>query len=344
MLRPSRFLVLPTLAMTIGLVWASEAAAQRRAPAGGRTAPPGTPRQGVAVPRGAHPTPYRPYASRGYYYPRSYYSGYYPRYYYPYAYPRYYAPYYPYYSGFAFSFGFGWGWPGYYGAYGYPYGYPYGYAYAPAYPYYSSYGAGSVRLQVTPRNAQVYLDGRLVGLVDDFDGSFQRLNAEPGQHEVQIYLDGYRSFSQKVLFTPGNTVNLAGALQPLAPGDAPEARPQAPPPPVPQDRYEGERYAPPSNRAGEPGGFGTLSIRVNPSDAVILIDGETWDRPRGEDRFSIDLANGPHQIEVRKEGYRTYQRTVDVRAGRMFTLNVSLTAGGEPTRMEVRRGAALVLR
>jgi hypothetical protein len=71
-----------------------------------------------------------------------------------------------------------------------------------------------------------------------------------------------------------------------------------------------------------------LSLRVNPADAVIVVDGEVWDRPQGENRFSIDLAEGVHQVEVRKEGFQPYQRTVEVRRGRTFTLNVSLTPGG----------------
>ncbi len=83
-----------------------------------------------------------------------------------------------------------------------------------------------------------------------------------------------------------------------------------------------------ARRANEPAEFGTLSTRVMPPDAVILVDGEALARPEGENRFSIDLAEGPHQVEVRKEGFRPYVRTIDVLAGRTFTLNVSLTPGG----------------
>jgi hypothetical protein len=95
------------------------------------------------------------------------------------------------------------------------------------------------------------------------------------------------------------------------------------PPPSRYDTYE----APPTNRANDRGAFGTLSLRVMPSDAAILIDGEAWDRPQGEDRFSIDLTEGPHRIDVRKQGYGSYVRTVDVLRGRTITLNVGLTPG-----------------
>jgi hypothetical protein len=89
-----------------------------------------------------------------------------------------------------------------------------------------------------------------------------------------------------------------------------------------------ERDQRPSYSTGEQGGFGTLSIRVSPSDAVILIDGEVWERSQGDNRFSIELAEGVHQIEIRKEGYGSYARTIDVYRGRVSTLNVGLTPRG----------------
>jgi PEGA domain len=304
MIRLSRLLLWVMLFTAAGLAWPSDAAAQRSAPRGRST--------GAAVPRTYPVRYYRPYYYSHYYYPRYYYPGYH----YPYYSAYYYSPWYysPYYSSFGFSVGFGW--PGaYWGPYGHSYGYPY--------PYYWYDNTGSVRLHITPRNAQVYVDGRFVGLVDQFDGSLQRLRVDSGQHEVQVYHEGYRSLTQKVLFTRGTTLKIEGALQPLNPGEPAEPKP-APDPATPSpDRYE--RPPAPPSRAGEQGEFGTLSVRVNPADAVILIDGEVWERPAGDNRFSIDLAEGLHQVEIRKDGHRPYVRSVDVRRGRTFTLNVSLT-------------------
>ena len=105
---------------------------------------------------------------------------------------------------------------GYYGYYdpffwGYSGWYPYG-LYAP------SYGAdaynrtiGSARLQVTPKHAEVYVDGHLAGTVDDFDGFLQRLDVPAGEHELTLYFDGYRTIQQKVLFRPGATVKITSA-------------------------------------------------------------------------------------------------------------------------------------
>ena len=61
------------------------------------------------------------------------------------------------------------------------------------------YGDGSsLRLQVTPRDTEVFIDDYYVGTVDDFDGFFQRLRLEPGEHEVTLYLPGHRTAKQMV--------------------------------------------------------------------------------------------------------------------------------------------------
>lgn len=210
--------------------------------------------------------------------------------------------------------------PYYFGLYGqYPYP-PYGYRFA-----YDR--TGSARIQVTPREAEVFVDGYFVGVVDDFDGYLQRLNVEAGEHELQFYLEGYRTIRQKVLFTPGTTLKITQAMEPLAPGEPNEPRP------VPDEtsrvqnapgRRESRQYGRESRS-----GFGTLSLGVQPGDATVLIDGEEWDRPEGESRFFVDLAAGPHRLEVRKDGFKTYTRTIEVRRGQTVTLNVSLTGGGD---------------
>ena len=110
------------------------------------------------------------------------------------------------------------------------------------------------------------------------------------------------------------------------------------PVPNPPVVVEPDQQQPPPYRSDEQAGFGTLSVRVKPPDAVILIDGEVWDRSPGDSRFSIELTEGVHQIEIRKEGYGSYARTIDVYRGRVSTLNVGLTPRGavqKPTSLVV---------
>ena len=219
------------------------------------------------------------------------------------------------------------------------YGYPYYYG---AYDY-----TGAARLEVKPREAQVYVDGYFVGVVDDFDGTFQRLNLEPGEHELQLYLEGYRTVSQRVLFRSGTTLKITLAMQPLGPGETSEKpvpdpnREAAQPYPARGDRMPPPQGPPSQGRAPVPSNpgdrnrdpnatFGTLALRVQPADAEVLIDGERWDSPEGGSRLLVELSEGSHRVEVRKQGFRTYSATVNVRRGERETLNVSLGQGGSP--------------
>ena len=94
----------------------------------------------------------------------------------------------------------------------------------------SGYGAGAgeagLKVEVKPKTAEVYVDGRLAGIVDQFDGMFQSLSVEPGGHEITVYHDGFRSIRQQLYLGAGSTFRIKGALEPLAPGEPNEPRPQ----------------------------------------------------------------------------------------------------------------------
>ena len=47
--------------------------------------------------------------------------------------------------------------------------------------------------------------------------------------------------------------------------------------------------------------------------------------PEGDGPILIDLPEGAHEIEVRRDGLPAYRRTVQIRAGRTLPLNVSLS-------------------
>ena len=169
------------------------------------------PAVGRAVPRDSRPAPAPPpstrdgrndgrYRSGGVYVaPRVYNYYYNPRRYYPYGYGAfglgyfYYDPYtwYP---------------PSYYSGYGYGGGY---------FP--NSFFSGDLRLSVTPRNADVYVDGYFAGRVDEFDGVFQSLKLEEGPHHVQITAPGYLPLDFDVRIEADRKITYRGALQPYRP-------------------------------------------------------------------------------------------------------------------------------
>ena len=137
-------------------------------------------------------------------------------------YPSY--PYYPYYPwGFwGPGYGFGLGYL-YYDPFfgdGYGYGYPGdygGYAaavVAAADSVSQSYrDNGSLRLKINPKQAQIYIDGYFVGVVDSYDGAFQKLGLEGGGHKVELKADGYEPLQFEVLVTPGETATYKGEMK-----------------------------------------------------------------------------------------------------------------------------------
>jgi hypothetical protein len=227
--------------------------------------------------------------------------------------------------------------PFYYGYYS-PFWYDSWYysPYAQIYPPY--YGrrydiSSSLRLQVMPRQTEVFIDGYYAGIVDDFDGTFQRLHVEPGEHDVELYLAGHRSFTQKLYLQPNGSTRIRHEMVPLPPGEVPPARPTGGPL---EERPDSEDY--PARRApgpgrdrdpqrparGAPSDFGSLALRVQPPDAEILIDGEQW-QGASDDRLVVELGAGIHHVEIRKDGYRTYITEVTVRPGETASLNVAMT-------------------
>ena len=242
--------------------------------------------------------------------------------------------------------------PGYYGYYGYG---PYYQVQIPIYGRGRGYGydrSGSIRLQVSPRQAEVFVDGYFAGTVDDFDGVFQRLNIEPGDHEVQVYLAGYRAFTQRFYLQPGKTFNIKHTMEPLGPGEQASPRPDPGPQagPGPRDGVDGGpgiargagrgargegagrgegRGARGEGRGGRAGGpsegFGSLSLRVQPADAEVLIDGEPWRGSQENGPLVVQLGAGTHHIEIRRDGYRSYLTDIPLGNGQTRTLNVALT-------------------
>ena len=142
---------------------------------------------------------------------------YYPSYYNPWSYwgPGYgyglgYLFYDPWYGG-----GYGWGNPygydGYgYGGYGYSGGGGGGGGYAVSREYRES---GNLRLKIDPKQAQVYVDGYYVGVVDSFDGAFQKLGLDSGEHKIELKADGFEPLQFDVLITPGETVTYKGGMK-----------------------------------------------------------------------------------------------------------------------------------
>jgi hypothetical protein len=197
------------------------------------------------------------------------------------------------------------------------------------YPYFPVFDRrAEVRLQVTPKNAAVYVDGFYAGIVDDFDGVFQSLPLPPGGHTFAFYLDGYRTVYQSAYLRPGSTLKLHETLERLPAGEATERPALAAPVPRPEQGVTSPRGTsplpvpsiPPATAADA---FGTLELTVQPATATVTIDGVRW-VSADDGRFVVDVPAGPHRIEVFADGYARFARDIDVRRDETLPLNVSL--------------------
>ncbi len=275
---------------------------------------------------------------------------------------------------------------GYYGhGFGHGYGHGYGYGGYGGYGYggYRGYGyganrysnQGAVRIEVNPKDSrdeiEVYVDEAHAGVVDDFDGAFQRLYLPVGKHEIEVRLDGYQTLRLAIFVSPGNTYNIRGRMEPLAAaalqqtGDAsPEqavVRPAAQAARSSSSRATtsatssatssapaasgtkastrdgyGEDRANYGDRYGsDTSDYGAVRIQVKPNEfrheAQVYVDGV---HAGAVDEFDgafqrLNLPPGKYEIEVRLDGYRTYQQHIFVSPGNTYEIHHRLSPLGD---------------
>jgi hypothetical protein len=203
---------------------------------------------------------------------------------------------------------------GYYGYYPIAGFFPYGVC-LPG-NYYSA--ASEVRLQVKPDQARVFVDGYYAGIVDDFDGLFQRLRLPPGRHELTLKFTGFKTHRILMYAAVGRTLKIRYEMIPGTGQDEPDEL--APTRPVPEPG-EGPIGVPGKRAERHPEG-GEIRLSVRPEDASVYLDGAF--RGSGRELHSVELAAGRHRIEVVRPGFRTYEREVEVEPDRELDVTVEL--------------------
>ncbi len=68
--------------------------------------------------------------------------------------------------------------------------------------------------------------------------------------------------------------------------------------------------------------LGTVTVVVQPEDATVYVNG----RARGQGKTTVRLSSKPHTVEVRRQGYVNWSRTVTPRPGYPQTLTARLTS------------------
>ncbi len=193
--------------------------------------------------------------------------------------------------------------------------YPYDYPAAMPWRVYADWERASVRVDVSPNDAQVYVDRYYVGVVDDFDGLFQRLTLRPGPHLIEIRKTGFRTLVAEVRLYPGESITYRRTMDPAAAIEiqAPESQPG----------FE-EGAATPAPLDGDiPPGH--LRFDVTPKDAAIYADGfyaGIVDDFNGSQH--LQLAPGRHHLTIRLDGFESVDVDLTIDSRQATTYRASL--------------------
>ena len=198
----------------------------------------------------------------------------------------------------------------------YPYGYPpYGYPWPPSYPLaVPEEQTGDVRLDVSPKNALVYVDGDYAGTVDEFNGIFHHLTLSAGPHVVEMRRVGLQTLSVQLFIQPDRTITYRGVLLPESPTAAIE-----PPASTPATALAGG--------APLPAPPGDLRLEVTPKDAQVYVDGYyvgTVDDFNGRNQ-RLNLLPGTHHLSVQARGREAIEADVTIEARQTTTYRGTLT-------------------
>jgi len=75
---------------------------------------------------------------------------------------------------------------------------------------------GVLHLDIKPRDAEVYIDGGLVGKADQFIGLFHKLRLEAGVHRLELRAPGYEPITVNVRIQAGESMTYRGTLEKIA--------------------------------------------------------------------------------------------------------------------------------
>jgi len=259
------------------------------------------------------------------------------------------------------GWGWGWGW-GPYGWWGPGPGYtaPYdGYGYNDGYGD-RGRGYGALDLDVSPEDAEVYVDGHYVGICDDYDGWPQYLWLPEGPHDIVIFMEGYQTISREYDIAPGRVIEVDDHMQH---GQAvrPENLPNAPharrdermernrereeaarrrdgswrdrgsdsrddEDMTPRERRE-QRNAERDSAAAAGNGQGHVHLRITPGDASVYLDGTfIGTATQVANATGMVVAPGKHRVEVVRPGYQSEHADFDAAPGETVEVKVDLDA------------------
>ena len=172
---------------------------------------------------------------------------------------------------------------------------------------------GALDLDLEPQDAEVFVDGYLVGNADQFDGYPDYLWLEEGTYEVAFFRHGYQTLFRQYTIYPGVIVEVDDRMRK---GEAVRPEPS------------GGGYPPETEPVGPASGeaFGRIALSGSPSDAAVYLDGHFVGTAGEISRLSEGLLvePGDHVVELVRPGYGSERRPVSVAAGERIDFDLGL--------------------
>ena len=153
---------------------------------------------------------------------------------------------------------------------------------------------GSLRFDINPADAQVFLDGRYVGEAHELR-NIAEIPASAGRHLLEIRVGTESSFTA-VAVSPGKITPVRFTL-------------------------------PSSGATSEATGAvsGRLQVQVTPPGGAVYLDGVFSTVAGSSQPASLILSPGPHRVQVVMPGYKAYSESVTVPEGGEAAVSVQLT-------------------
>ncbi len=205
---------------------------------------------------------------------------------------------------------------------------------------------GALDLDVTPEEAEVYVDGELVGIADNYDGFPEFLWLQEGTYDLVFYHPDYRTLARQYTIRAGLIIDVEDHMRPgravppeeLASNSTArrderlrrdrerreESRRQE------RDRWDRDRWQREREytRQEPSDDVGRVFLTVEPADAAIYLDGHFLGTGEELSQLSAGLlvTPGEHVLEAIHPSYDTETITFVVPPGDKVHLEVDLDA------------------
>ena len=245
---------------------------------------------------------------------------------------------------------------------------PYYYPHHPYDHYGRRYGdrdtLGALDLDVAPGKTEVYLDGRYIGIVDQYDGFPQYLWLDKGTYDVVFFREGYKTIARQISVYPGTVIDIDDRMEPgdsVRPEDLASKSTERRDRRIREDETRREEYE--RRQRGDYGDdeewrergrrhdrvderdrdeyrnetqegrseSGWLRLDVEPDDASVYLDGRFvgTGRELAGLRRGLAVEPGDHHISVVRPGRKPEERDFEVEAGEETELEIELETGAE---------------